>query len=568
MERALAGSLSNAEGLRILTLAGPAYEIGLAHGRLLRAEIHAGVVPLFGRFPEWDATLRRLPETQRRDVADLLDREVYAKLRRYVPQPYLDEIRGIADGSGLPEDVVFRGNLLSELTQIMARTRVPSAPTPGSGGGCTGFAVGADFTVDGELLQGKNTDYPGIGVWDRCPVLVVTRPDGGFAYVRMTSAGLLKCNTALNEHGIGIGGHLLLSDDVSPDGFSFTILENEVMREARTLRDAIGIIEDRPRAGSFAFVVSDGKTGEAAALECTGSEVSKRWLSDGPVLMTNTCTASDRQKERDLLLRGGIARNPLSRLRRIESLVDEHRGRIDVDTALAFLADHFDCASGRRRAVGHTIANIASVVSVLLRPGRREVWVGVGRVPASNNPFHGFDCADALAGRGEPRRLGRREPLALDETQLRALRCYADAAAAFDRTPDTEAPLALLRDAESIDPDEPAYPRMLGRLLLRIGRADDAAAALVRAAGAGGQAPSERAEALLLLGHAHDLAGQRVDAVAAYRAALEAGDASDDSLRAVNPLVVHAARERITAPLDRDDAARLPVSFPLLSGWE
>jgi isopenicillin-N N-acyltransferase-like protein len=558
------------DGLRILALEGSGYEMGRQHGEALREEIRQGVLPLFGNHTEFDSSLRQLPEERRRAAAAHFDREIFDPLRRFVPQDYLDELRGIAEGAGLPADVVLRGNFLSELLQVTLKEQVPAGIVDASGGGCTGFAVAGPATRDGELLHGKNTDYRGTGVWDRFPVLILSRPAEGFAYVRGTSAGLIKCNTCMNQHGITLGGHFLFSADTAADGMAFTVLENEIMRRAANLRDAISIVEDEPRAGAFAFILSDGKTGEAVALECTRSLVSRRWLSDGAVFMSNVCIASDAQKQRDILLRASVGRNPLSRWRRIGDLIAKHHGAIDLDLALRFLGDHYDEASGRERGVAHTIASIASVTSVLLRPERRELWMGVGPVPAGNNGFLGFDCRAALEGDGELGFLGKRfgDPFG-EDARLQAVRRYAEAACLYDLSPDeVDAMLKLLHEALEIDPEEPAYPRMIARIQLLSNDPGPAEAMLQRAISISAQGPSELAEAWLLLGYRHDLAKAREAACEAYRGALEIHDGEAEPIRAVNPLVLLSAHKHLEEPFRPGDVGALTVSFSLLSGWE
>ena len=555
------------EGLRILTLEGSGYQMGRRHGEALREEIEQGVLPFFGNHTEFDSRLRGLPEADRRALAAQLDREVFDRLRRFVPQDYLDELRGIAEGSDLPEDVALRGNFLSELLQITVKQQVPSQ---GAEAGCTGFAVSGPATRGGELLHGKNTDYRGGGVWDRFPVLILSRPAGGFAYLRATSAGLIKCNTCMNERGVTLGGHFLFSTDAVADGVGFTVLENEVMRRAASLGEAISIVEEGPRAGAFAFIVSDAKSGEAVALECTRSGVSERRLSDGVVFMSNVCTASEAQKRCDILLRASVARNPLSRWRRIGELIAKHHGRIDLDAALCFLGDHLDEASGRERGAAHTIAGIGNVTSALLRPERREIWVGVGPVPAANNPYLGFGCRAALEGRGEIEFLGRRpgNPFVRDD-RLRALRRYAEAACLYDHSPDSRDPiLKLLHEAREIDPQEPAYPRMIARFHLLAGDPDPAEAMLRRALAIPAQGPSEVAEAWLLLGYARDLRHAREEAKDAYRRALESNEAGAEPIRAVNTLVLLSAHRHLQEAFRPGDIEALNVSFALASGWE
>lgn len=564
-----AGRLRIQGGLRILTVEGSGYEMGRQHGEALREEIQQGVLPFFGNYTEFDDHLRKLPEEDRRAVAERLDREIFDRLRPFVPQVYLDELRGIAEGAGLPTEVVLRGNFLSELLQITVKQQVPSEGAD-TGAGCTGFAVAGPATREGELLHGKNTDYRGTGAWDRFPVLLLSKPADGFAYVRGTSAGLIKCNTCMNEQGITLGGHFLFSTDVAADGVAFTILENQIMRRAASLGEAISIVEEEPRAGAFAFIVSDGKTGEAVALECTRAEVSQRWLSDGAVFMSNVCTASDAQKQCDILLQASVGRNPLSRWRRIGDLITGHHGAIDLDTALGFLGDHYDEASGRERGVAHTIASIASVTSVLLRPERREIWMGVGPVPAGNNPFLGFDCRAALAGAGDLEFLGERSgnPFGEDD-RLRAVHRYAEAACLYDRSPDqVEAMLKLLHEALEIDPEEPVYARMIARLQLLANRPEPAEAMLRRALSIPTQGPAELAETWLLRGYGCDLRQAREDARDAYRRVLELNDGKAEPIRAVNPLVLLSAHRHLEEPFRHGDGEALTVSFALLSGWE
>jgi isopenicillin-N N-acyltransferase-like protein len=557
------------DGLRILTVEGSGYEMGRQHGEALRAQIREGVLPIFGNFTEFEPRLRQLSGEQRRAVAAQLEQGVFDPLREFVPQTYLDELRGIADGAGLPADVVLRGNFMSELLQVTVKHFLPSEGIEASAG-CTGFAVAGPATRGGELFHGKNTDYRGYGVWDRFPVLAVSRPADGFAYVRGTSAGLIKCNTCMNEHGVTLGGHFLFSTDSVVDGLAFTVLENEIMRRATNVREAISIVEDGPRTGAFAFIVSDGKTGEAVALECTHAEVSRRWISDGAVFMSNVCTESEAQKQCDILLQAGVARNPLSRWRRISNLITKHHGSIDLDLALSFLGDHYDEASGRERAVAHTIACLGSVTSVLLRPERRELWIGVGPVPVSNNHFFGFDCTDALGGGGSVRFLGRRpgNPFREDK-RLRALRLYADAACLYERDPDeVDRVLRLLEEALEIDPQEPVYPRMIARLHLLYNRPGPAEEMLQRALSISAQGPSEVAETWLLLGYARDLRNDREAARAAYRTVGEAHDGGAVPIRAINPLILHSAGKHLEEPFRSGDVEALTVSFGLQSGWE
>lgn len=564
------GRLRRFGEISVLSLRGSGYDMGFQHGSLLRDEVRSGVVPRFGDYVESDAQMRRQSPEAKRGIREYLDREVYRPLESFIPQTYRDELRGIADGAGLSYELVLRGNLLSELGQVSAKRLAAGATGQEAAGGCTGFVV-ADADADGgKLIQAKNTDYSGAGLWDRFLTLVFQHPDDGYSYVRGSSAGLIKCNTCMNEHGIAMGGHFLFSYDAEPDGLGMTALENQVMREASTLEEAVRIIEEQPRAGSFAFIVSDAKTREAVVLECTRSSVGKRWRGEGPLFMTNTACADPDMKEKDILLANGVGRNPLSRFERIGQLFAERQEPLDVQAAIDLLGDHYDPASGRTRAVAHTIASLATVTSVVLSPEDRQIWLGMGPAPVSNNPFLGFDCSPEFEGRGPADWLGRLDGNGFaKDPRLEGLRLYRQASAAYDRDPEAVSPvIALLEGALEIDPEEPSYARMLARFELRRSGFAAARQALERALAVEAQGPSERAEAHLLLGHAHDLEERREAAMEQYRAALALRDDQTSAILAVNPLVLHAAEKHLDRPFAPGDVGATTISFTLLSGWE
>jgi tetratricopeptide (TPR) repeat protein len=282
------------------------------------------------------------------------------------------------------------------------------------------------------------------------------------------------------------------------------------------------------------------------------------------------CSASANQMGHDLLLRGGIARNPISRFRRMTQLIDEQHGRIDLARAAAFLGDHFDPASSRERGVGHTIASIASVTSVVFAPELRQVWIGLGPAPAANNRFIGFDCTPEFEASGAALSLGDLEGNAFsNDRRMRAVARYHAASLAYDENPeDADAVIALLEQAREIDPDEANYCRMLARFELRRGAPAAAERALAQAATIFGQSLAEEAENALLRGYVCDLQQRRSEAEAFYRHVLGLREETTDPLCAVNPLVLRSARKRLSKPFQEGDVEAATVSFSFQSGWE
>src|SRR5581483_10850129 len=82
----------------------------------------------------------------------------------------------------------------------------------------------------------------------------------GLAYVAVTALGIHAPGiTAFNEAGLTLAVHQLTFDDVQSSGTPMPIISAEVIRNARTIDDAIAIIRSFPRAGGWAYVLSRGR---------------------------------------------------------------------------------------------------------------------------------------------------------------------------------------------------------------------------------------------------------------------------------------------------------------------
>jgi hypothetical protein len=95
--------------LKVLHLAGSAYERGVQHGRQLRSEI-ATLVSL------WKDDLRKQAKTDPDSLIKsfLGETDFMPSIERWTPD-LLDEVRGIAEGAGQPFETIFAFQLVDEL---------------------------------------------------------------------------------------------------------------------------------------------------------------------------------------------------------------------------------------------------------------------------------------------------------------------------------------------------------------------------------------------------------------------------------------------------------------------
>jgi isopenicillin-N N-acyltransferase-like protein len=152
---------------------------------------------------------------------------------RYVPAiedfgpSYVEEIRGIAAGAGVPFEDVMAINVRTEV-MYAAKARNAAAVLPRTLE-CTAFAA---VPSDGRpVLVGQNWDWKTHAF--ETTVVLECEPDDGPRFVTAVEAGLLA-KTGFNEHGLGVATNALASDrDLGEPGVPYHVLLRALPRTLR-----------------------------------------------------------------------------------------------------------------------------------------------------------------------------------------------------------------------------------------------------------------------------------------------------------------------------------------------
>ena len=195
----------------VLHLSGTPYEMGYQHGILMADEIADGVLSVFSDPIGHNPSFADTPVVLVKLITLYLEITVYRPIEKSTPPEYLEEIAGIADGAGLDYRDVFVANFLSDLSMAMVpgvitEKAVELGLSAENVAECSSFVAAGTATKDGSLLFGRNTDYSGQGRWGTYQTIFFYEPVDGLRYVKISTAGLLKCNAAMNEAGIVVGG--------------------------------------------------------------------------------------------------------------------------------------------------------------------------------------------------------------------------------------------------------------------------------------------------------------------------------------------------------------------------
>lgn len=240
------GNLQKFYEITVLHVNGSHYEMGYQHGWYLREMVQQN--------------LRAFRLYSELSFEELL--EIWHQMEPFVPQQYIDEIQGIADGANVSfEDVV------AAYMDIVWGDR-----------GCFGFAAWGPATIDGNMIHTRSFDLP-FNVMDpesgryvhENHVLIVRHPDDGIASVAASAAGSMHGGGGINAEGIAIGQQVCWSNDQTYAGMPAMFRTQMALDYADSIDKAIDLLSSNSTLG-WNFVVSDSKIPIAYAVESTANK--------------------------------------------------------------------------------------------------------------------------------------------------------------------------------------------------------------------------------------------------------------------------------------------------------
>lgn len=390
-------------GLNILSLRGDRYEMAYQHGRLLRKEILLGALPQAS--VEFENSLRNgLPGIP------LVTNIIVRMLERKYPDAILES--GITNGNGTVDQVLQEGYGLSDgstmelqdilhgmvnpeslqvfvaehlgkqslLSRIVTASAFPSS--------CSAFTAWGDATADGEMIIGRNTDYPLNGYYDKYPTVFYYQPtDGTQKYMAVTSAGLHNSGVVgFNESGIYLGVHTVPTTAVSTEGVPVFMLAQEVLRSAHNFDEALKLFAKRKPAAGWIYMLVSTKEKRVASIELNAKNMAVL-ESVGTFHVQTNHYRSETLKPTYLHINVAVDDDTHGRRERVEELLTSSQGTLDVDKAMAILGDKYDPFFKKVRGVGNVVSVHTTMTSVVFQPGADKLFVASGQAPVSTTKY-------------------------------------------------------------------------------------------------------------------------------------------------------------------------------------
>lgn len=362
--------------LHVVELSGTPYERGLQHGEALKAPIAAMLV-------HWRNDVKRATG---RDADDFVARFLAAThfddaARRHAPE-LLDEVRGIAAGSGQAFETMFCYQLIDELWALGHTVAADKCST-----------IGVDRNGDAPAFVAQNLDVP---KWMHAhPTLLRIRDAsrrgaaGALESLVVTLPGVVGAN-GVNNHRVAVGVNTILPLCPSPDGLPVAFVVRGLLA-CTSHADALRFLREVPHASGQAYTVGGPETAPCFEASAAGVVPWQPAGRDGFCWHTNSAEVSRDWAPRWTAFaaeRGFSPEQPppCPRFAALDAALPAGR-RPDVDQVVTAL---------RESAAAPVCNEMTYCCTVMVLGERPELRIAVGR--PDQNAFATFGFGSGAAG--------------------------------------------------------------------------------------------------------------------------------------------------------------------------
>lgn len=340
--------LYNREGWVGIEVFGTNYEMGFAHGRLLRRHL-AQVVKVLKYLVDGELKTT-LPEYVK-TCKTVLKRAMNLSEWKFIKE----EIRGICDGCAHP-DITFDFLVAWNAFLSMCYYQKYRTPKTVNAGRCSAFIATGEATQTGNIVMAHNT-HSDLASGFVCNVIMRMRPNGKTPFIMQTSPGLV-CSSAdwfITESGI-MGCETTISstnyDADFENGVPYFFRIRKAMESGQTLDDYVSIMEAQ-NAGDYpcSWLLGDTNTGTIMRFELTKNAISVATTNNGIYYGMNSAVSPEvRLLDTDDFGINDIMKSSGSRNSRLDYLLmDKYYGKITTDIAKKIISDHYDTGKQQYR---------------------------------------------------------------------------------------------------------------------------------------------------------------------------------------------------------------------------
>jgi hypothetical protein len=331
-------------GWTYVHLEGRPADIGFQHGYLLAAEIADGL-----------EALKLFDTHQSQRDWEFFRTTARQELWPHIDPEYQQELQGIADGvkaHGVDLDVydIVALNAFEEvpdyylpwLNQQHKSAKSPKLAAPGN---CSAFIATGAYTKDRQIVIAHN-NWTSYLAGERWVVIFDIQPEHGN---RILMDGFPGVITSDDDFGVNSAGIMITETTITqfegwdPNGKPEFVRSRKALQYANSIDGYVRIIKEGNNGGyANDWLIGDRKTGEIAYLEL-GLKNTPLWRTkDGYFVSSNFARDPKVIKEETTFDPNDASSSPNARRVRLEELMKQNKGKIDVTMAEQILSDHVD----------------------------------------------------------------------------------------------------------------------------------------------------------------------------------------------------------------------------------
>lgn len=333
--------------LNVAFLRGSRYDIGRLHGERERETIRTAIQAYADYFGG--------KVKERTPLVQALEQQ-----HEFIPPEGFEELRGMADGCGMPVERLVGFNFGLSFEQFA---------------GCSQIAIPARSNGPHGLIHAVNEDLLlSLLLGDKLRRLVQVRhPQEGIAHVLFSTCGQLGAFNGFNQAGLCITSTLLMDRfhaGIPEPGWLHAFIVQALLEKTDNVSDAVQMLRGVRRCGAWSLCLSDRNADRLVYLEYDGDQIWERTTEEGCVFSTNHALLAEHVNP---ILEGSR--------HRYERLDEIFRGNGHDGHSAAFvqsiLNDVYDRERGRvvRHPTMNTIRRTDTQASIVMCPGSDEVWV-------------------------------------------------------------------------------------------------------------------------------------------------------------------------------------------------
>ena len=335
-------------GWIIVHLEGDPQTIGYQHGYLLAKEI----VDLKG-------ALAVLNEKETGKDWNFYRDESYRLFWRSTPVEYQEELKGIVEGlnaalgegkADLKDIVAINSNIEMAGYYVPWLMQYENAKPPEH---CSAFAATGSWTKNGKIVMAHN-NWSEYVIGERWNVILDIVPEKGNRIFMDALPGLIHSGDDFNINSAG-----LIVTETTISGFSGFdtsgvaefVRARQAIQYGSSIDEWVKIMEENNNGGyANDWLIGDNKTGEIARLELGLKNQFLERSTDGYFVGANFPVNEKLMKEETSFDPENKDESSNMRKLRWDVLMNENKGKIDVESAKTFMGDHYDMRRNEEKA--------------------------------------------------------------------------------------------------------------------------------------------------------------------------------------------------------------------------